>query len=493
MVKKDIGFFVSLISILHVTNTQKNLQNKAFTAFIWAMEKKKAVVIGAGISGLSAAIELVKKGFDVTVLERENRAGGVIGTITRDSFKAESGSNSVMVNSQKTLDFLNEVGLKDKIEISGNQAKNRFFVKSGKTTPVPMGPLALLTTPLFSFWGKLRMFCEPFIKPEDPESDPSIAEFTTHRFGKEVLDYAMNPFMAGVYAANPEKLSTKNAFPPFWNLVQKYGSVIKGGMKARKEKMAAGNFFKPIMISFKGGMQTLTDGLAEELGDRIKLGAKIISIDSSCDGWEVSWGTDKEDVCEIYSALVLAVPAPEIAKLPLNGSLSALLEPLSKIIYAPIVTYTMGFRRQDVAHLLNGFGVLTPEKENLSILGSLFISSIFEDRAPKDCVTLTNYIGGMRHPEFTKLSREDLRDLILKDLQKLLGTKGRPIFEEMFVWKHAIAQYNVGYQEFLDIINDIEKSLPSLTLVGAYRGGVGVSTCLENGVEHARKLADRLS
>lgn len=455
--------------------------------------EKKAIVIGAGISGLCAAIELKKAGFNVTVLEKRERAGGVIGTSARDGFRAESGSNTVMVNSQKTLDFLAEIGLKEKIAISAPSAKKRFFARYGKPQAVPMGPLQLLTTRLFSFTGKLRMLCEPFVKPPQKDSDPSVAEFTVERFGKEVLDYAMNPFMAGIYGADPEKLSIKHAFPPFWNLATKYGSVIRGAMKARKEKMAVGNFFKPMLISFKSGMHTLTDALAAELGDSVKCLAKVISIDSNCEGWEVSWGTETEDVCEHYDALVVAVPAPEISDLPFGGTLSAALAPLAKIQYAPVATYTMGFKRQDVSHPLDGFGVLTPKKENFSILGSLFVSTLFDDRAPDGCVTLTNYVGGMRYPELASLERGEMREVILKDLRRLLGVKGEPVFEELFVWKHAIAQYNVGYQEYLDIMEDIEKRIPNMALVGAYRGGVGVSSCLENGLLAAAKLAGRIS
>lgn len=455
--------------------------------------EKKAIVIGAGISGLCAAIELKKSGFNVTVVEKRERAGGVIGTTARDGFRAESGSNTVMVNSQKTLDFLMEIGLKDKIVNSSPAAKKRFFARYGKPQAVPMGPLQLLTTRLFSFAGKLRMLCEPFIKPPSQDSDPSVADFTVERFGREVLDYAMNPFMAGIYGADPEKLSIKHAFPPFWNLAIKYGSVIKGAMKARREKMAAGNFFKPVMISFKSGMHTLTDALATELGDSVKCGAKVISIDSNCDGWEVSWGTETEDVCENYDALVVAVPAPEISGLPFGGMLAAALAPLAKIQYAPVATYTMGFKRQDVSHPLDGFGVLTPKKENFSILGSLFVSTLFDDRAPDGYIALTNYVGGMRHPEFAALERGEMRKLVLEDLKKLLGVNGEPVFEELFVWKNAIAQYNVGYQEYLDIMDDIEKRIPNIALVGAYRGGVGVSSCLENGLLSAAKLAGRIS
>ncbi len=456
------------------------------------MENKKAIVIGAGISGLSAALKLKDRGFDVVVLEKTSRIGGVLDTFSKDGFKAESGSNAVMVQSQKTLDFLDRIGAKAKMEISNPIAKKRFFVKYGKPQPVPMGPLALLTTPLFSFFGKIRLLCEPFVKPIKAE-DPSMAEFITHRFGKDVLDYAINPFMAGVYGGNPAKLSAKYAFPPFWNLEKKYGSIIRGAIKSMKEKKAAGNFFKPMMISFRDGMTTLPQSIGTILGDSIKTNTKIFSIDFSGEGWQVQWASGDEEACDNYDVLVLAIPAPEILKLPIAGSLSAELEFLKNIEYAPVTTFSMGFERQNVKHKLDGFGALTPEKEKFNILGSLFVSSIFSDRAKEGCVTLTNYIGGMRHPELASLPECELRNVVLADIAKLLGVKGDPIFEKMYFWKNAIPQYNVGYGEILEAINELEKKFPNMIMIGSYRGGVGVSACIESALTAAANLADRLS
>ena len=456
------------------------------------MENKKAIVIGAGVSGLTAALKLKDKGFNVTVLEKLSRAGGVIDTFEKDGFKAESGSNSVMVQSQKTLDFLDRIGAKAKMEVSNPVAKKRFFVKYGKPQAVPMNPISLLFTRLFSFFGKIRLLCEPFVKKIDAQ-DPSMAEFITHRFGKDVLDYAINPFMAGVYGGDPQKLSAKHAFPPFWNLERKYGSIIRGAIKSMKEKRATGNFFKPMMISFKGGMKTLPESIANALGDAVKCDATIISIDFSGEGWQVQWASKDEEVCENYDALVIAIPAPEIAKLPIAGSLASELEFLKKIKYAPVSTFSMGFKRSNIEHKLDGFGALTPAKENFKILGSLFVSSIFSERAKDGYATLTNYIGGMRHPELASLPESEMKKIVLADITKMLGVKGEPIFEKMFYWKNAIPQYNVGYGEILEAIDDVERKFPYLALIGSYRGGVGVSACLENALSTAKKLADRIS
>lgn len=456
------------------------------------MENKKAIVIGGGVSGLSAAIGLKNRGFDVTVLEKNPRAGGVIATVSKDGFRAESGTNSVMIQSRKTLDFIDSLGLKDRIAYSKPVQKKRYFVRYGKIRAVPTGPFAFLFTRLFSFCGKIRMLMEPWVEKEDPESDPSVSEFACHRLGRDGLDYALNPLMAGIYGGSTDRLSIRHAFPPFWNLVQKYGSIIGGAMKSMKEKKAAGNIFKPMVISFKDGMGELISTMEDKLKGDIKYNAKIISIDMAENGWNVEWGNKIEDSADIYDALVIAVPSTELSTLPLPGTLSAMLAPLKRIEYAPVATYTLGFRREDVRHKLDGFGVLIPEKENMHILGSLFQSTIFDNRAPEGCVTLTNYVGGMRSPKLARLGEEEQEKLIMEDLKKLLGVKGEPVFKQRFLWEHAIAQYNVGYQEFLDLMDNVEAEFPSLALVGSYRKGVGVSSCIENGLAAAAKISARV-
>ena len=458
------------------------------------MENKKAIVVGAGVSGLCAATELKKLGFDVTVLEKENRSGGVISTFCENGFAAESGSNSVMVGSEKTLDFLKSAGLENLIAFSKPIAKNRFFVRYGKPRAVPMGPLSLIFTRLFTFFGKIRLLAEPFVKNEySKDDDPSVAEFVEKRLGRDVLDYAINPFMAGVYAGNPKRLSVKHAFPPFWNFAQKYGSIIGGAIKSMKAKKREGNIFKPMMISFKGGMGTLPKTLSESLGESVKTNVKIFSIDYDDGSWNVSWSNEEEEVIETYDAIVIAVPAPELKGLPFCGPVSEKLEILDKIEYAPVATYTMGFEKKDIKNSLNGFGTLIPEKENFSILGALYVSSIFEGKAPSGGATITTYIGGMRNPKLASLPQSELKSVVLKDLGSLLGVRGEPKFEKLYVWKHAIAQYNVGYENFLEAMSEVESEFENFKLIGAYRGGVGVSSCIDNACAAAKAIADKLA
>ncbi len=451
------------------------------------MQKNRVLVIGAGVSGLAAAYRLKQRGFEVKILDARAYAGGVINTFTQDGFKAESGSNSIMVQSQKTLDFFNEIGLKDEVANVRPQSKKRFFVRHGKLQEVPMSPMTMLKTRLLSPFGKLRLMMEPLMGKFSADADPSVSEFVKARMGKEALDYMMNPFFSGIYAGNTDRLSIRHCFPAFWNFEQKYGSIFWGAMKSRKEKAAAGNLFKPMMVSFKNGMSTLPEKLAELLGDSLVLNAQISQIDYE-GVWKAAWSSPQEDGYEAFDHLVLAVPSWSLKKLPLCGTLAAALEPLDKIEGSPMTTLTLGFKREDVEHPLDGFGALIPEKEKCSIIGSLFLSSLFENRAPAGCVTLTNYVGGMRSPELAKLSEDEVLPLVMADLRRLLGVRGEPVFKKMYTWKKSIPQYNVGYAQMLETMDQIEMDFPTVTLLGAYRGGVGVSSCIENAIARADKI-----
>ncbi len=454
---------------------------------------KKILVIGGGISGLSVAYALKKKGIGVSLIEAKSRLGGVINTLSENGFRAESGSNSVMLQSQKTLDFIKEIGLDKDLVFAKPTAKKRFFVKNGKICEVPMSPPKMIFSKLFSFFGKFRLLKDLWTPSFDADADPSVDEFTIKRLGQEALDYGMNPFMAGVYGGDTSKLSARYACPAFWNLDQKYGSIIKGGMKARKEKIASGNLFKPVMISFKNGLVELVEKLSEHLKDNALTATKIVSIDYDMGAWRVCWTQGNTEDCDEFDEIIIAVPSNKLSSLPLPGSLEMKMAAIENIDYAPVNTITFGFKRSDIAHKLDGFGVLVPQKETkYRILGALFLSSIFDNRAPDDCVTITCYLGGKRNMELTEKSDEEQEKIALEDLQGLIGLRGAPIFNKVFKWKNAIAQYNVGYGEILEALAELEAEFPTIKLLGSYRGGVGVSACIENALNLAESYKDEV-
>ena len=451
------------------------------------MEKKKALVVGAGVSGLAAAYALGKKGYSVKVIDRNPHAGGVITTSEENGFKAESGTNTLMIPSQRVLDFIKEIGLERDILYASETAKKRFFLHGGKPVAMPMSLLEFIKTPLFSPLGKLRLMLEPLVKKFPADANPSVEEFVKARFGREALENVFDAFFAGIYAGRTDSLAVKYAFPPFWNFEQSGGSVVLGAIKARRKKASSENLFKPMVVSFAGGMGELPRKMAEALGeDAPVVNARLTQIDFE-GKWQAAWSSPQEDDCDEFDVLVLAVPAWDLAKLPVGGTLAEAFEPLCGIPGAPINSLTLGFKRSDIAHPLDGFGMLVPQKEKCSILGTLFVSSMFKERAPTGYATLTCYIGGMRSPELAALPGDEIIPMVMEDLGRLLGVSGSPVFKRMFRHSKGIPQYDMSYGERLEALNTLRDKFPSVALIGSYIGGVGAGNCIENGL----KVGDR--
>jgi oxygen-dependent protoporphyrinogen oxidase len=439
------------------------------------------VVIGGGISGLAAAFGLRQRGATVEVLEAGARAGGVIGTRRRDGALYETGPNSALDTSPLINELLDALALRGERADASAVAATRFIVRGGRLIPLPMSPGAFLATPAFSLGAKLRLLREPFIAPAPPEAEESIAAFVRRRLGREFLDYAIDPFVSGVYAGDPERISVPAAFPRLHALEQKYGSLIKGQIQgarerrksAEKAKNAAGSF------SFRGGMQTLTDALARAV-DRIATGARVERIERSAEGeWIVTGTRDGEPMVRRAKAVVLAVPAYEAARL-LRELAPPAAQGLAAIDYAAVASVASVYRRADIGHSLAGFGFLVPKKEQRRILGTLFSSSMFDGRAAEGTVLLTSFIGGLRNPDLPDQSDAMLAHLLQEELAALVGASAEPLWRAITRWTHAIPQYNLGHRERLLPLAAAERALPGLHVCANYRGGVSVGDCIKS-------------
>jgi len=448
------------------------------------------LVIGAGISGLAAAFGLQQRGAVVEVLEANVRVGGMIGTQRRDGALYETGPNSALDSSPLINALLDALAIRGERADASAVAATRFIVRGGKLIPLPMSPGAFLTTPAFSLGAKLRLLREPFIAAAPPEAEESIAAFVRRRLGTEFLDYAIDPFVSGVYAGDPERISVPAAFPRLFALEQQYGSLIKGQIKgarerrhsAEKAKNTAGSF------SFRGGMQTLTDALARSV-ERIATGVRVERIERNADGtWTVTGAREGENVICRAKAIVLAVPAYEAARL--LRELAPLATPgLATIDYAAVASVASAWRRADIAHSLAGFGFLVPKKEQRKILGTLFSSSMFEGRAAEGTVVLTSFIGGLRNPDLPAQSDATLAQLLQAELAALIGARNEPLWREITRWTHAIPQYNLGHRERLRPLDDAERALPGLVVCANYRGGVSVGDCIKSAHATAETVA----
>jgi len=443
---------------------------------------KKTCIIGAGISGLALAWQLKRNGADCTVLETSVRTGGAMQSYREGEYLAEEGPNSILINSAQIDSFLASIpGLQQRIIEAKPEAKKRFIVRDGRPQVVPTNPLSAITSQLWSFPGKIRVLKEPFVRPAPADIEESVADFVRRRLGDELYRYAINPLVGGIYAGDPEQLSLRYGFPKLYALEQQHGGLIRGAVaKLRAMRKAPGPKVRKRIISFREGMGELPEKLATALGDAISTGVSIKSIQFDDGDWSLSWTAGNNVVREArFDELIVAVPAHRPTELPFPEPLRKEMEPLSKIEYPPVSVLSLGFKRADIAHPLDGFGALVPEAEGRSILGVLFPSSLFPGRAPDDEVLLTVFVGGSRQPELATADTEKLKPMVLAELEQLLGLHGSPTFTHHTHWIRAIPQYKLGYGTYLKTMDAIEHNHPGLRLVGNYRTGISVSYCLE--------------
>jgi oxygen-dependent protoporphyrinogen oxidase len=450
------------------------------------------VIVGGGISGLTTAWFLHKKGRAVRVLEAGARPGGVIESEESDGFLVERGPNSTLQKPGRADDALGRLvagtGLEDRLVEAGAAGRKRYVLRAGRLQALPASPPAFLATKLFSWRAKLRLLGEPFIGRAAEEE--TIARFVERRLGREFLDYAVEPFISGVYAGDPTKLSVRAAVPRIYELERTYGSLIRGaialGKAAKSAGMPAGR-----MISFDRGMAALPQAVADALPEgACRLGCRVVALRRTAEGWELHWEGEAGNGVERAHSLVLALPAPAAARLlsPLSPQAAEILE---TIPYAPIVGLGLGFERDQVRHPLDGFGFLAPRREGMRVLGGLFSSSLFAERAPAGKVLATAFIGGTTDPGAVALGDKELLDLVTADLARALGIRGAPGFVRISRYEGAIPQYTLGHLERLAALDKAVETLPGLFLQASWRGGVSVADCIRNGEALAGRIAEQ--
>ena len=463
---------------------------------------KSVAIIGAGITGLTAAFYLKRQGVPVTVYEAGVRVGGVIQSLRKDGFLAEFGPNTILETSPKIAQLVRDAGLESRKLATNPKAEARYVVRYGRPIEMPGKPLGFFTTPLFTAKAKLAVLREPFIKPRRDGVEESIAQFVVRRFNQEFLDHAIDALVAGVYAGDPHKLSLPHAFPKLKALEDNYGSMIKGQIFGARDRKKSGEVAKDRApkFSFDEGLQVLPDTLAAQLGDSLKLNTPVIKLTQTSDGWRVTTAQGEAE----FGAVIYCGTAHKLAELQIEGRAGSPLPAdgahgvtrpttmFSEISYPPVASVVLGFRREDVAHSCAGFGMLIPKIEGFKILGTIFSSALFPNRAPAGQLNLTSYIGGARYPELASLPPDKLVELVLADLRVLLGVKGQPVFTHTKTWPKAIPQYNVGYGKYRDLLNNLEAQNPNLFFAGHYRDGVSLGDSIVSGVNVAERVGKLL-
>jgi protoporphyrinogen/coproporphyrinogen III oxidase len=438
-----------------------------------------ALVVGAGISGLVCAYALRKAGIDAHIVESLTRPGGVIATERRDGYLLEFGPQSFTATSS-ILNLCRELQIDNQLVQAPSKAP-RFILIKEQLRRVPLTPPSFIASPLFSATTKRRVLRDFFGHSVPPDNYESVAAFTRRKFTPELLEKLVGPFVSGIYAGDPEKLGLRSAFPQVFEAEKFTGSVIRGLLRAGKNRKANE---KPTVQSFRNGNQTLTDALAASLGSNLRCGAeahsvRLASSSLTASTFEVTILVNGQQESITTEQLIIATPALQAAAL-LRGVNPRFESTLTQFEYAPVAVVSLGYPKAAIRHSLRGFGFLVPRSSGLRILGTVWNSFLFPGRAPENHVLLTSFVGGVTDPQAASLSTSELFATVHRELTLILGiSQQHPAFANVKIWPRAIPQLNMGHSQRLSDLALLQSRYPSLWLVGNYLHGPSLGVCVE--------------
>ncbi len=450
------------------------------------MEKCDTVIAGAGLTGLTLAYHLKRQGRSPLVLEKADRPGGVIQTYSENGFTYESGPNTGVLGNKEIALLFEELNGHCTLETGNSGAAKRYVMKNGRWQALPSGPVSAVSTPLFTMKDKFRILGEPFRKPGS-NPDESVAEMVKRRLGKSFLDYAVDPFISGIYAGDPSRLVTRYALPKLYALEHNYGSFIMGTVKKGKEKKSEDDKKATREVfSVRGGLGNLIGALVNEIGhERIICGVRDLKVLRTGNSFSVTYaGEPHPVVCSTFITTAGGFALPEI----LTFIPPTEVAPVTALQYARVAQVAVGYKEWKGVPL-DAFGGLVPSLEKRQILGILFPSAIFAGRAPEGGALLSVFLGGTRNRELIWKTDEEIADIALDEIRKTLNENGQPDLLKVFRYEKAIPQYEVTTGERLECISRLEKKYPGLILAGNIRDGIGMA----DRVKQARSIADMLT
>jgi oxygen-dependent protoporphyrinogen oxidase len=474
---------------------------------------QQVIVIGAGITGLACAFRLQQSGLRVLVLEASGSPGGLIATFEKNGFLFEAGPQCPRF-APALWGLVRDLELEGEF-VPGDSRLPRYLLKNGKLHKAPFSPFDFLATGLVGAGSKYRLITEALRGSRPPAGEESLAGFVRRKFDDEVLTYLVEPFISAIFAGNTEQIGVASAFPFLARWEREHGSVLRGAIRERKRHAPANSQPRsqpasaakntgrklavtdalPAMGSFRGGLGTLPKVLAQKLGDSIRFGAKVETIDgrAAAGGADSPWRLRLSNGEEITSTgLVVTAPAYEAARL-LGTTAPALGAKLSALYYAPMVVVSSGYDRTQVRNSLHGFGLMIPRREKLNTFFNVWNSSVIDGRAPAGKVLLTSFAGGATNPEFVRLEEKAIVQIIEAEMAAVLGINGPSI--ERLVWKFpkALPQFNVGHAQTAADIRQALTVLPGLYLAGNYLEGRSLGDCVEIGSRTAQEVMHQFS
>jgi oxygen-dependent protoporphyrinogen oxidase len=451
-----------------------------------------AVVVGGGISGLVCAYALRKAGIDAQLIEASQRCGGVIHSERREGFLLELGPQSFS-GTAALQSLCSELSLENELLEAPPRAP-RYVLIGGQLRPVPLNPPAFLASSLVGAGTKATIARDMFSKSRPPEQDESVADFVRRKFSAELLDRLVGPFISGIYAGDPERLSLRSAFPQLHEAEKSAGSVIRGMM--RQAKAGKKSRQRPTLQSLREGNETLVRALAAKLSSALRLGTEVTRVVPRHEGatqkFELKIRGPIQEETISANHLILATPTA-VAGTLLGEVRLAFGTLFNAIQYAPVAIVSLGYRRPDVGHALDGFGFLIPRSEKLRILGSVWNSSLFPGRVPDGHVLLTSFVGGATDLEAATLSPEDLAGLVHRELAPILAIGKLPTFSNIQIYPRALPQYNLGHSERLAELERLRLEAQNLWFVGNYLRGPSIGACVEQSLAVAEEVLSRIT
>ena len=461
------------------------------------MTTRPIAIVGGGISGLSAAWELQKRGVPWVLLEAGPRVGGVIRTEEKDGFLLEGGPDSILAQKPEGVALCRELGLGDRLIPTNPELKAVYILRRGRLHALPEGMmlavptkiLPFLRSGLFSWPGKLRMGLD-LVRPGLQENgDESIATFLRRRFGQEAVERLGEPLLAGIHAGDPERLSILATFPRFRDLEAKHGSLVRGMWKVPRPKPQPGARPPAAFYSLRGGLRELVDALVDRLpAESVRTGARVRSLSRSGDGYAI--GLDGGQIVTA-AGVIVAAPGPKIAPV-LEGLLPDASRTLAAVPFASSATVLLGYRREDVAHPLDGYGMVIPRTEGLRTTALSFVSTKFAHRAPAGHVLLRGFLGGVRDEGVLDLSDEEMVEAMRRDMTPVLGLKREPVLSRIFRWPGGTPQLEVGHLERMQAVESAVGEVPGLHLTGAGVWSTGIPDSVADGTRVAAAAAERV-
>jgi oxygen-dependent protoporphyrinogen oxidase len=443
--------------------------------------RHKALIIGGGISGLSAAYYLSKAGIHPKLLERKPRIGGVIQTSVQQGCVLEEGPDGFLGAKPWAMNLIRELGLADQVIGSNDHSRITYIVKNGRLIRMPEGLMMMVPTkimpivgtPLLSWGTKIRMGLELLRRPKGAQPDRSVYDFLLDHYGQESIDYLAEPLLAGVYGGDPREMSAASVLARFVDLETKYGSLTRGALAQRSPKAAGAS---PFLQTLKGGLAQLIEALRPTAN---VLHAAAETLEQTGAGFRVRVDGDWLEADHV----VLATPAHDGAQL-LADSEPELARLLAGIPYTSSITLALGYRKATFDHPLNGHGFLVPKKERRYIFGCTWVGNKFDYRVPDDMVVLRCFLGGDAMP----LSDGALVDAARGELRGIMNLEAEPVFHNVARWPDSMAQYPVGHQGRVARIEELARTIPGLYLAGNAYHGIGIPDCVRMGQEAAAAI-----